>query len=262
MAAGVDIHDGRVIPPEVAERDHALRSKLAESAELYARAVLAEDWRAFGFASVEAWRDDVLGSARLAAEVCTRIVVQLAEAGRTVREIAAATGTPRSTVARRTRNRVPNGTPATITAGQRAARQREERKRETAPPLTPAPMTPAGPAVAAPRFVPPIGPMPAVSASVHDTAVVQAAPPDGYAAHLEATLRERDAELATLKAEMLARPAVRDHDEAHLLHLLEASEDEARRLRARVAVLSGQKPGPGASPCEACHGTGVVWEAA
>ena len=69
MAAGSGIEEispGQVIPAEVAGRDRALRGSLAESAELYARAVLAEDWRVLGFGSLEAWQADVLGSARLA----------------------------------------------------------------------------------------------------------------------------------------------------------------------------------------------------
>lgn len=91
MAAGSGIEEispGQVIPAEVAGRDRALRGSLAESAELYARAVLAEDWRVLGFGSLEAWQADVLGSARLAVEARQKIAEQLSAAGKTAREIA------------------------------------------------------------------------------------------------------------------------------------------------------------------------------
>jgi hypothetical protein len=130
-----DIKTGQVIPAAVAERDRALRGRLAESAELYAQAVLAEDWRSLGFTSVEAWSADVLGSARLTVEARRRVAGLLSAEGQTVRAIAAATGVDSSTAARdakavphaKTRARAANR--STTSPRQRAARGREERKR-------------------------------------------------------------------------------------------------------------------------------------
>ena len=102
---------------------------IAEAARIYAEAVEAEDWRALGFESLDAWREDMLRLTRFRPADRKMIAELLAERGMTQREIAAATGVSQATTA----TDLAAGDQKLITTGsarQQAAREREQAARE------------------------------------------------------------------------------------------------------------------------------------
>ncbi len=125
-----------------AERAEQIRLGLQSTAVLYAKAVVEEDWQVLGYSSIGAWREAEFGPIRFKAHFRQEISALLTAKGWTVREIEAATGAGKSTIARDQQG-VPSGTPEPPdqTPRQKAARRREEARREAAA----APPEPAGP---------------------------------------------------------------------------------------------------------------------
>lgn len=86
------------LPADAAlDRLTKLQKGLGDLAEVYAEAVLSKDWEALGL-TVAQWQAQVFEGTQLSLETRRKVSGMLSEAGRTVREIAAATGTSKSTV--------------------------------------------------------------------------------------------------------------------------------------------------------------------
>jgi hypothetical protein len=99
MAAEVQVHDGTRAAKAQA-RAERIRSHLADAAQDYAAAILEEDWKVLGYGSIEAWRETMFAGTRLAVETRRQVAELLSAEGKTVREIAEATETTKSTAAR------------------------------------------------------------------------------------------------------------------------------------------------------------------
>src|SRR5277367_4044610 len=82
-----------------AERAERIRSHLASAAEDYAAAIIEQDWKVLKFGSLDEWREAMFAGHRLTPQTRRNVAEVLTGAGKTVREIAAATGTAKSTAA-------------------------------------------------------------------------------------------------------------------------------------------------------------------
>ncbi len=134
------------------QRAERIRSHLAGAAEEYAQAVLEDDWDALGYADVAQWAADQFGQAKFTPEARRQVAELLSARGKTVRQIAAATGVSKS-VAGEDVARVRK--PDTGSSRQQAARQREERKQqEASAPVSGAVIVPAEPLAREPDSVP------------------------------------------------------------------------------------------------------------
>lgn len=113
------------------KRAAQIRSDLQQTAVLYVKAVTEQDWRVLGYPNVRTWMASEFGPDRFSAERRKEIVAMLTTAGRTQREIAAATGTSKSTV--NNDQQEAGVSSETLAPRQQAARDRETRRR-TQPP--------------------------------------------------------------------------------------------------------------------------------
>ena len=103
-----------------------IRNNLKTSVADYLQALRDEDWRELDFASVETWRVALLDGMEFGKEARNAIIRALDAEGKTVREIAAATGASRGTVNNDQQGLVSNsGHKPPATPRQRAARDRE-----------------------------------------------------------------------------------------------------------------------------------------
>lgn len=110
----------------------------------FVKAIEERDWEALGFESIEAWRNALFGklNRKLDASIRKEVVRMLTATGKTVREIAAATGAGVATISRDQKEAitetagglgsVPDGTRQASEAGEAAtsARQEAARRRE------------------------------------------------------------------------------------------------------------------------------------
>jgi hypothetical protein len=107
MAADMEIQARQAIRPtrvftraelkNCADLDRECWKQLGDFAETYARALLAGVWLALECESQEAWSASVLTGVKLDKLARERVAAELAEAGKTTREIAAATGVSQPT---------------------------------------------------------------------------------------------------------------------------------------------------------------------
>lgn len=117
---------------EARARQQRIRGGLVTAAGEYAAAVLAEDWRVLGFASVAEWAADTLGEQAWQPGPRQQVAELLSAGGMSVRAIAAATGTSKSTAERDVSR---NGTPpdqGKSARGQDAETQKEAQRNAAA----------------------------------------------------------------------------------------------------------------------------------
>lgn len=136
---------------QCADLDREVREAGSGFAQAYHRAVAADVWLALKWESLEAWSASVLKGMKLDKLEREQLAAELAEAGKTVREIAAATGVSVGTVAgdlkagvqklntsetggQAVSAAVADQVPAGQTPRQQAARRREKKKRADAQP--------------------------------------------------------------------------------------------------------------------------------
>jgi hypothetical protein len=110
------------------QRAGRIRDHLAGAAEEYATAVLEGDWDVLGYGDVAAWAADQFGQHKFTPDARRQVAALLAARGKTVRQIAAATGVHNATAARDARAGAANR--STSSSRQQAATRREERKRQ------------------------------------------------------------------------------------------------------------------------------------
>lgn len=126
-------------------RKNVIAERFGEFAQAYARAILEKDWQTLGLEFTD-WQAEVLGGVKLAIGPRRQVAKALEAAGKTVRQIAAATGVSKSVASEDVKvTTYPPPWPAETEPGvrksdtstqhggsprQQAARDREERRRE------------------------------------------------------------------------------------------------------------------------------------
>lgn len=95
---GAEVTDTRKI--KARQRAERIRLHLGEAAQDYAAAVVEEDWRHLGYESAEEWRVSEFGQQRFTPVARKQVAAMLSAAGKSRREIAAATGVSKDTAQR------------------------------------------------------------------------------------------------------------------------------------------------------------------